>query len=84
MFLHGKLGSIVTLRHPGKMRFRLFNRVKDVKDQLVYIVLGSPGELVLDATNEPAYSYRLADGSGPTHVMSQTEFEDGRFEFVSV
>lgn len=81
MFLLGKLGSIVTLR-PRDMHFRLFNRVRLKDTGVVYMVLGSPADLVIEATQEPAYSYRRADGSGPTHVLSQVEMEDGRFEFV--
>lgn len=82
MFLLGKLGSIVTLR-PRTMHFRLFNRVRLKETGLVYTVLGSPADLVIETTQEPAYSYRLADGTGPTHILSQREMEDGRFEFVS-
>jgi len=61
------------------VKFRINDVVEHIKSGGMYVVAGLPTEYVIEATREPAYAYRMADGR--ICVRCQSEFEDGRFEY---
>jgi hypothetical protein len=60
-------------------KFGINDVVEHVKSGGHYVIAGLPNEYVIEATREPAYAYRMADGR--VCVRCQSEFEDGRFEY---
>jgi hypothetical protein len=62
------------------MMFRRTQLIRHVKTDRLYRVIHTPAQCRLEATNEPAYAYRL-DGvrNAPLWVRGHAEMEDGRF-----
>jgi hypothetical protein len=55
--------------------------VEHIASAGIYVVAGLPTEYVIEATREPAYSYRMADGRKA--VRCQVEFEqEARFRYL--
>lgn len=76
---------------PEPAVFRRKQLVRHIKTGGLYRIVHAPGACCLEATNEPAYAYRLvhfrADAivpvdvrDAPIWVRGQAEMEDGRFE----
>lgn len=63
------------------MKFKSGDIVKHLKTGNLYIVEIDSESCRLEATNEPAYAYRRADGSDfRVWIRSAEKMEDGRFE----
>lgn len=63
--------------------FEVGDVIKHLKTGSSYLVTGTPARLVIEATMEPAYTYRQANGNDDRiWVRPQTEMEDGRFEML--
>ena len=72
------------------MKFKRKQLVRHLKTGGIYRIVHAPDHCRIEATNEPAYAYRLVEHNGanwrdmgePLWVRPQAEMEDGRFELV--
>lgn len=67
-------------------KFQIGDEVRRVKSGKVYVIAAEPQQNRLEATNTPAYRYRLANPICAEDFISwnraQDEMEDGRFEII--
>jgi len=62
------------------MEFNTFEKVRHVKTNTVYVIIGFPGVLFIESTGEGAYAYQEYGKQGSKiWVRSKKEMEDGRF-----
>lgn len=65
------------------MKFEVFQKVRHLKTDSVYMVIGTPDKLILEKTTEQAYAYqKINDCTAKIWIVSKSEMEDGRFVFL--
>lgn len=63
-------------------KFPLDSHIRHKKSGGIYQIKLTPDKGRLEATSQPAYGYESDDGT--VWLRSQTEMEDGRFEFYQM
>lgn len=71
-------------QHPVRGFFHPGDLLKHKKTGNIYVILDIPARVRIEATNTPAYMYRLEDASEDDRVWvrPKDEMEDGRFDLV--